>query len=138
MVGNVTKITGMFGPQHFSPISFAGLKLYPPGTPANAAPTDTKTPVVAENYDEVVFTDPSESFFARMRRLRNTQSVAYSQQDHFPLHSDTDDMATLLQAQEFLQKELTRAKERLTAVDDVLDRPTVICGLWKTSKVVER
>jgi YEATS domain-containing protein 4 len=47
------------------------IKLYPPGTPPNALPkdTDTITPVIAETYDEVVFTDPSESFFKSLRQV---------------------------------------------------------------------
>jgi YEATS domain-containing protein 4 len=45
------------------------IKLYPPGTPPNVLPKDTETPVVAETYDEVVFTDPSELFFKSLRQV---------------------------------------------------------------------
>lgn len=45
------------------------IKLYPPGTPPNALPTDTETPVLAETYDEVVFTDPSEAFFRSLTQV---------------------------------------------------------------------
>ncbi|KAL3918993.1 MAG: hypothetical protein SGILL_003978 [Bacillariaceae sp.] len=45
------------------------IKLYPPGTPPNVMPTDTETPVLAETYDEVVFTDPTEGFFKSLTQV---------------------------------------------------------------------
>ena len=51
------------------------IKLYPQGTPpAGSAKNDlvqqsTEKPVVAENYDEVVFTDPTESFFRSLTQI---------------------------------------------------------------------
>lgn len=51
------------------------IKLYPPGTPpAGSAKKDmveqsTEKPVLAENYDEVVFTDPTESFFRSLTQV---------------------------------------------------------------------
>ncbi|KAK2978307.1 hypothetical protein RJ640_017158 [Escallonia rubra] len=40
------------------------LKLYPE---EEAGPMSTKKPVVVESYDEIVFTEPSEGFFARVQ-----------------------------------------------------------------------
>jgi YEATS domain-containing protein 4 len=99
-----------------------GIKLYPPGTPANAAPTSTEIPVVAETYDEVVFTDPHESFFQQLQAVREAPSVEteYSQHKHFTKFSDTDDVHALLEAQKFLHQQLRDAKERLKNVDDDL------------------
>lgn len=51
------------------------IKLYPQGMPpAGTAKKDmveqsTEKPVVAENYDEVVFTDPTESFFQSLTQV---------------------------------------------------------------------
>ncbi|XP_042509440.1 transcription initiation factor TFIID subunit 14b-like [Macadamia integrifolia] len=45
------------------------LKLYPED---ESGPQSTKKPVVVETYDEVVFSEPSESFFAR---VQNHQAV---------------------------------------------------------------
>lgn len=45
-------------------IRFHNLKLYPED---ESGPQSTKKPVVVETYDEVVFPDPSESFFARVQ-----------------------------------------------------------------------
>ncbi|CAM9766042.1 unnamed protein product, partial [Chrysoparadoxa australica] len=49
------------------------IRLYPVATAANAAPVHTPTPapVVAERYDEIVFTDPHESFFAELMKGQN-------------------------------------------------------------------
>lgn len=51
-----------------------GIKLYPPGTPVtNTIPeSSTQEPVVAEQYEEVVFTNPKESFFRQLQRLAHT------------------------------------------------------------------
>lgn len=99
-----------------------GIKLYPPGTPANAAPTNTETPVVSEIYDEVVFTDPSETFFEQLQAVREASSVEteYSQHKHFTKFSDMDDVHALLEAQKFLRQQLRDAKERLKCVDGEL------------------
>jgi len=95
-----------------------GIKLYPPGAPANVVPTDTESPVVAESYDEIVFTDPTESFYNHMQRLSSAPPISnYSQEAHFGQFSDTEDFQALLEAQKFLQEELIVAKERLQLVD---------------------
>lgn len=40
------------------------LKLYPE---EESGPMSTKRPVVVETYDEIVFSEPSEGFFARVQ-----------------------------------------------------------------------
>ena len=95
-----------------------GIKLYPPGTPANTLPTDTETPVIAESYDEVVFTNPTEGFFRMLQAVREAPTIEkeYSQHKHFGQFSDTDDVQALLEAQVFLQEQLRTARERLKSV----------------------
>jgi YEATS domain-containing protein 4 len=97
-----------------------GIKLYPPGTPANAVPTDTETPVVAESYDEVVFTDPTEFFFEQLQKVSQLSELEYSQQEHFPTYSDTEDAQALIEAEKFLQRELAAIHERMQTVDQQL------------------
>ena len=97
-----------------------GIKLYPPGTPSNAAPTDTETPVVAESYDEVVFTNPTETFYEQLQRVGRLPSVAYTQAGHFPTYSDTEDSQALLEANKFVQRELNAIRGRLKLVDEEL------------------
>ena len=87
--------------------------MYPPGTPVDAIPIETNVPVVAESYDEVVFTEPTEKFFRQLQRLSSAPPIEYSQQNHFQQFSDTEDVHALLEAQKFLQSELTHVKERL-------------------------
>jgi hypothetical protein len=96
-----------------------GIKLYPPGTPANTIP-ETSAPVVAESYDEVVFTDPTEPFFAQLQRLivNPLPPIEYSQRDHFGKFSDHDLCTALIEAQKFLQGELSGVKQRLLTIDD--------------------
>jgi hypothetical protein len=95
-----------------------GIKLYPPGAPANMSPTDTETPVLAETYEEVVFTDPTELFFKQLQAVREAPTVEseYTQHAHFGKFSDTDDVQALLEAQKFLRQQLRTAKERLNNV----------------------
>lgn len=45
-------------------LRFHHLKLYPE---EESGPMSTKKPVVVESYDEIVFTEPSESFLARVQ-----------------------------------------------------------------------
>ena len=89
-----------------------------PNTPPNAPPpTDTETPVVAESYDEVVFTNPTEPFWEQLQTVSRLPALQYSQQDHFPRYADTDDAQALLEAQKFLQGQLATVQARMQAVN---------------------
>jgi YEATS domain-containing protein 4 len=120
------------------------IKLYPPGTPPNVMPTDPETPVLAETYDEVVFTDPSESFFRALTQVpampkldpsmeddddeeeevegRSGSNKRASRKSHAEylntLYSDQEDFLTLIAAQKFLQDELDKVKRRFQVVND--------------------
>ena len=83
--------------------------------PANAIPTN-KEPVVDEHYDEVVFTDPTEGFYRHLLRiaaLPKVHSNLEQVQAAFGQFSDEDVFQILLEAQNFLQTDLTSVKERL-------------------------
>lgn len=130
------------------------IKLYPQGSPPTSGSNkdvlqqSTEVPVLAENYDEVVFTDPSESFFrsltqitavpegpleeiasfasakkgvdAKLTRLANS-SVSSSWKQHLTLsYSDQEDFLALIAAQKFLQDELAGVKERFRQVNEDL------------------
>jgi YEATS domain-containing protein 4 len=63
------------------------IKLYPQGTPptAGSAKNDlvqqsTEKPVLAETYDEVVFTDPTESFFRSLTQITAVPPDAASEE----------------------------------------------------------
>jgi hypothetical protein len=86
-------------------------------------PTDA--PVVAEKYDEVVFTDPIEPFFEQLQQVTKAPSVEYSHQAHFPKYSDADNFLALLEAKKFLAKELERIKERQDLVNSDLEKADV-------------
>lgn len=79
--------------------------------------------MVAESYDEVVFTDPTELFFSQLQRLKSSPSLnSYSQQAHFLTYSDTEDFKSLLEAKKFLEQELATVKEKLRTVDSELQQ----------------
>lgn len=96
-----------------------GIKLYPPGSSGATVPSNTETPVVAETYDEVVFTNPNKSFFSTLQALRNLPTIEsdYSQHKYFQRFSDTEAVHALLEAQRVLTKQIAAAKGRLQHVD---------------------
>jgi YEATS domain-containing protein 4 len=100
-----------------------GIKLYPPGTSANVAPTNTEVPVVSELYDEIVFTNPSESFFRDVLAINDVPSIEheYTQSKYFTKFSDTADMHTLLEAQKFIEQQLQITKERYVRLNEELE-----------------
>lgn len=95
-----------------------GIRLYPPGAAPNTLLlSDDVAPVVAETYDEVVFTDPNEAFYRQLMRISVIPKVESSQQEHLQnVFSDNEDFLSLMEAQKVLQEELSKAKERFRVV----------------------
>lgn len=92
------------------------------GGSQNQDTSSNNLPVVSESYDEVVFTDPTESFFRKLQAVSTAPTIGqlYTQHQHFASYSDTEVFHTLLAAQEFLQNELALAKQRfVTAQTDL-------------------
>ncbi|KAL7544612.1 hypothetical protein ACHAWF_007989 [Thalassiosira exigua] len=107
-----------------------GIRLYPNKAPATAADPsaymNTTVPVVAEKYDEVVFTNPKAEFHrslvgARKKKLPYPLSNEPSVADHFRTYGDEEDVRTMLAAKQFLEGELRGAKDRLARVDKELE-----------------
>lgn len=98
-----------------------GIKLYPPGAPANvtAGSASTTEPVVSEVYDEVVFTNPNRPFADALSSLSSLPTVKsqYSQHEQFLEFSDADDARVLLEAQKYVQEQLASVKQRMSSVD---------------------
>ena len=99
-----------------------GLRLYPPGAAPNALLlAENAEPVVAETYDEVVFTDPNETFFQQLNRISIVPKVESSQQERLQkVFSDQDDFLALMEAQKLLEEELSKAKQRFRVVSEEL------------------
>jgi YEATS domain-containing protein 4 len=118
------------------------LKLYPPlETAALSGPDakiesedgDTKEiqvegevkldPVKSEVYDEVVFTDPTETFHRQLTQstIAGNVPLVSSQeptvQKYLLPYSDEDDFKSLLEAQKFLENELMVVKDRILRAD---------------------
>jgi hypothetical protein len=85
----------------------------------------TKEPVVAEVYDEVVFTDPKESFFQSLMKVAEVPKIPFPDdavQACFQRFSDEDQFQALLEAQKFLRKELQQVKARLKLCSDEMEQ----------------
>jgi hypothetical protein len=100
-----------------------GIKLYPPGSAPQSVLTDTETPVVAEKYDEVVFTDPHESFFLQLQSIANLPTISTQYREHawFPTYSDFGTFQALLEAKKYLEQALKDVKKRQILVDNDLE-----------------
>ena len=106
------------------------LKLY-----ATPGVTDIKDgePVIHETYDEIVFTDPSDTFFNQLMLGQESSSDANHSgfpkifsnesavQERLPLYSDEDDVKALLEAQKFLSIELSSVKDRIIKAQQAKD-----------------
>ena len=78
---------------------------------------------MSEVYDEIVFTNPNESFFLDVLAIGDTPSIEqeYTQHQYFTKFSDTADMHALLEAQKFMQQQLQITKERYVRLNEELD-----------------
>jgi len=118
-----------------------GIRLYPNKAPSTSADTsaymNTQVPVVAEKYDEVVFTNPREEFHQCLINGHKKNTLAYplsneqSVLQHYRTYGDEGDVKALLSAKQFLEGELRNVKDRLLRVDSELDE--VKCSLTATA-----
>jgi hypothetical protein len=87
--------------------------------PTASSLAEDAAPVVAETYDEVVFTDPHESFYRQLMTVPLAQKVESTQQEYLTkVFDDKDDLLALIEAQKFLQDELSKAKQKFKVVSD--------------------
>jgi len=109
-----------------------GIKLYPPGLPSQITAQNVSSqlqsdePVLAERYDEVVFTDPSHHYFQQLQRMQQiptlTQEHSYNSNclPHFRKSNFSDDVLVerLLTAHKFLEEEVRNIKDRILKADE--------------------
>ena len=99
------------------------IKLYPPLNPNAVLPPDNSKepePVISEKYDEVVFTDPTETFHSQLMQtgeLPKVKSQEQAVQELFQPYSDESDFQQLIEAQKFLEAELKMVKDRILRAD---------------------
>lgn len=126
------------------------LKLYPE---EDAGPQSTKKPVVVESYDEIVFSDPSESFFARVQNHpavivpRLPPSLGFpppglgdnllgrrgDTKDHplnqwFMNFSEADELLKLAAARQQVQAHIVKLRRQLSLMDGQPQQPKLISG----------
>ena len=85
----------------------------------------TKEPVVSEKYDEVVFTDPKESFYQQLLSLAEIPKVVFGDptvQECFGTFNDEETFLKLLEAQSFLQKDLQSVKDRMKVATEEMEQ----------------
>eukprot|EP00554_Chaetoceros_debilis_P004659 CAMPEP_0194087686 /NCGR_PEP_ID=MMETSP0149-20130528/26141_1 /TAXON_ID=122233 /ORGANISM="Chaetoceros debilis, Strain MM31A-1" /LENGTH=325 /DNA_ID=CAMNT_0038771137 /DNA_START=37 /DNA_END=1010 /DNA_ORIENTATION=- len=79
-------------------------------------------PVIHQYYDEVVFTDPTQTFQRQLlsndlNQQRLVESQEPSVQEYYKPFSDDADFKILLEAQKFLEQELVSVKDRILRAD---------------------
>jgi hypothetical protein len=74
-------------------------------------------------YDEIVFTNPNESFFLDVLSIGDGPTIenAYSQHQHFTKFSDTPDMHALIEAQKCIEQQLRVVKERYIRLNEEME-----------------
>jgi len=94
------------------------LKLFPPLD----QPQYTKTPVVSEQYDEVVFVDPREWFYKKLYPPHQPKSLAksllFGSPRHFISYSDQGDLKKIVEAQKRVREAIAAERERYAKVDE--------------------
>ena len=116
---------------------FHHLKLYPP---MSQQPLTQKKPVVAENYDEILFTSPKKEFYQMLMQYGSvsydattnnvTQNTLHSSSsmstnnktlaanpEYYVEFDDNLDMEALLAIQDHLHKEISDAKMKLVNIE---------------------
>lgn len=100
--------------------------------------TDTNEPVVAETYDEVVFTDPTEGFYRQLMRMSIVPKIEMTNQQYMTNFSDNDNFISLIEAQKFLKAELDSVKERFQCVTEDLEQvDTELHAAQETKKLIK-
>ncbi|CBJ32065.1 conserved unknown protein [Ectocarpus siliculosus] len=80
--------------------------------------TQPKKAVVAEFYDEVVFTDPYEEFYnTLMQGQKLLPQRKHEHQEHFSTFSDGDTLQRLAAAREWVHNQLRETKDRIRKAD---------------------
>lgn len=92
------------------------LKLYPPSN----APLSAKKPVVHEYYDEIVFNDPSVSFYQTLMQGPTVEVPRHPLTDHFGTFDELEDLKRLMAAQAYVKQELEHCRQHLTNADGTL------------------
>eukprot|EP00611_Tribonema_gayanum_P019802 TRINITY_DN3500_c0_g1_i1.p1 TRINITY_DN3500_c0_g1~~TRINITY_DN3500_c0_g1_i1.p1 ORF type:complete len:253 (+),score=54.00 TRINITY_DN3500_c0_g1_i1:180-938(+) len=81
-------------------------------------------PVVTERYDEIVFTDPKEGFFACLMEGQTAAVREHPQLQYYKDFSAEEDVQKLAAAREYVHGELEAVKDRILRLDaQIKDTP---------------
>ncbi|XP_068640425.1 transcription initiation factor TFIID subunit 14b-like isoform X1 [Aristolochia californica] len=132
---------------------YHGLKLY---HDEDSGPQSTKKPVIMESYDEIVFPDPTETFYTRIQNhpvaivprlpagtslpapvaIENTNEKKRGDTKDHPLSqwfqnfSEADELSKLAAARQQVQTHIVKLKRQLSMIDGPpqLPKPTLVSG----------
>ncbi|XP_010246406.1 PREDICTED: transcription initiation factor TFIID subunit 14b-like isoform X2 [Nelumbo nucifera] len=89
------------------------LKLYPED---DSGPQSTKKPVVVESYDEIVFSEPSESFFARVQNHPAVIVPRLPATFNLP-PPEADELLKLAAARQQVQAYIVKLRRQMSLID---------------------
>ena len=75
---------------------------------------------MAETYDEVVFTDPTEQFYQHLLQVASLPPIEMKEtrvQQAVLQYNDQDEFLALIEAKKFLERELVTVKDRFQQVE---------------------
>lgn len=85
------------------------------------APLSSKKPVVHEYYDEIVFNDPTVSFYKTLMQGPTMDVPRHPLTDHFGSFDELEDLKRLMAAQAYVKLELEHCRQHLTKIDGTLN-----------------
>lgn len=101
------------------------IKLY---HPSPQPPLNVKKPVMAEVYDEIVFTDPNEDFYRNLLQYTKARKVPTAMSEFYTVFDAESDVQQLTFVQDHILKEIDVAKARLLQLDFDISYLTSVHG----------
>mmetsp|Transcript_31659 Transcript_31659/g.43918 ORF Transcript_31659/g.43918 Transcript_31659/m.43918 type:complete len:207 (-) Transcript_31659:192-812(-) len=92
------------------------LKLHEEQTPGGADKISTKKPVVSENYDELVFSEPHDCFYHRMSGVELSSEPPTEVSPFFPRHSEEEELAKIYAARKAILQQCRYIEKQLECI----------------------
>ncbi|CAM9394871.1 unnamed protein product [Discosporangium mesarthrocarpum] len=84
----------------------------------SSTPLNTKKPVLSEQYDEVVFTDPHDDFYGQLMLGQTAPRLKKQEhQEHLSTFADGDTLQRLAAAREWVHTKLGETKDKIRKAD---------------------
>lgn len=73
----------------------------------------TKKPVVTEDYDELVFSEPVQEFYERVVNVKPAPAPSSELTQHLPVHNDAEELAKIKAARRSLAEQIAESRLQL-------------------------